>query len=338
MQQLNYHAGALRLAADPRSRPGVRTRFTLTQVGFRTPEPGSSMPSLSSRVLRPVFVLTAVALGLAGCRGRTAAPPVATPALTIDRTSAALGSPIELHYHFTVAPGARFDQNYRVMVHFVNADEELMWTDDHFPPLPTTQWKPGQQIDYRRTLFLPVYPYVGEAYVEVGLYSPTTQKRLTLKGEDIGQRAYRVARLDILPQTANLPLQYTDGWHQAELAQHDPNTQWRWTMKSGTITFPNPKRDSTFYLQLDNPSGAFDQPQHVTVSVNGQSVLQFDLPPKQELLQKIPLTAAQLGTAGTGTITIAVDKTFIPADIPALHSTDPRELGVRVFRAFLLPG
>ena len=54
------------------------------------------------------------------------------------------------------------------MVHVVDADEELMWTDDHNPPVPTTQWKPGQTVEYTRTVFVPIYPYVGEATIQVG--------------------------------------------------------------------------------------------------------------------------------------------------------------------------
>ncbi len=33
----------------------------------------------------------------------------------------------------------------------------------------------------------------------------------------------------------------------------------------------------------------------------------------------------------------AVDKTFVPASVPQLKSLDPRELGVRVFHAFVEP-
>src|SRR5205814_5521817 len=50
------------------------------------------------------------------------------------------------------------------------SDEQLIWTDDHNPPTPTTQWKPGQTVEYTRTIFIPVYPYVGEATLQVGLY------------------------------------------------------------------------------------------------------------------------------------------------------------------------
>jgi hypothetical protein len=36
-------------------------------------------------------------------------------------------------------------------------------------------------------------------------------------------------------------------------------------------------------------------------------------------------------------MTVTVDKTFVPASVPALASTDSRELGIRVFRAFVQP-
>ena len=39
---------------------------------------------------------------------------------------------------------APFTENYRVFVHVVDTDDKLMWTDDHDPPIPSTQWKPGQ--------------------------------------------------------------------------------------------------------------------------------------------------------------------------------------------------
>ena len=55
------------------------------------------------------------------------------------------------------------------MVHVVDTDEELMWTDDHNPPVPTTQWKPGQTVEYTRTMFVPIFPYVGDAGIHIGL-------------------------------------------------------------------------------------------------------------------------------------------------------------------------
>jgi hypothetical protein len=34
---------------------------------------------------------------------------------------------------------------------------------------------------------------------------------------------------------------------------------------------------------------------------------------------------------------VAVDRTFVPASLPAMRSSDNRELGVRVFRAYVEP-
>src|SRR5438094_459216 len=140
-----------------------------------------------------LVVCAAAALAVGACRKKDAAtPPVATPKVTISHTRTPLGSPVEITYRFDVAADAHFDQDYRVMVHVLDSDDEMMWTDDHNPPTPTTQWKPGQTVEYTRTVFVPVYPYIGEATVQLGLYSPGSQKRLTLTGQDMGQHAYRV--------------------------------------------------------------------------------------------------------------------------------------------------
>ena len=42
-----------------------------------------------------------------------------------------------------------------MFVHFLDADNERLWTDDHDSPIPTTQWKPGQIIEYTKTMFVP---------------------------------------------------------------------------------------------------------------------------------------------------------------------------------------
>src|SRR4029450_4930849 len=122
------------------------------------------------------FLIEAVA-ALPACRRKElAAPPMATPTVTLNHDRAPLGSPLEITYRFVVAPDARFEEDYRVMMHVVDTDEEMIWNDDHTPPTPTREWKPGQTIEYTRTIFVPIYPYVGESSIQVGLYSTTTQK------------------------------------------------------------------------------------------------------------------------------------------------------------------
>ena len=138
-----------------------------------------------------LFLLTAsLAVGAAACRHKDPEQPaVATPAVTLSHDKAPLGSPLDITYKWTVANDAKFDEDYRVMMHVMDTDGEMIWNDDHNPEVPTRQWKPGQTIQYTRTIFVPIYPYVGEATIEVGLYSTSTQKRLALNGETTGQGA-----------------------------------------------------------------------------------------------------------------------------------------------------
>ncbi len=286
------------------------------------------------RHTRPAAALALVAaFGLSGCSRREApAPPVATPSVKLNHDKAPLGSPIDITYKFVVANDAHFDQNYRVMAHVVDADEQMMWDDDHEPPVPTSQWKPGQTIEYTRTVFIRIYPYVGDAAIQVGLYSG--QKRLPLAGEDVGQRAYKVARLQLQPQTENVYAVYKAGWNNGETAAQNAMVEWTWTKKDATLDFKNPRKDCVFYLDVDHPGTVFQEAQHVQINLGGQPVQEFMLNPKDHVLKKIPLTAAQLGTDDTAELQISVDKTFVPAVIDA-GSKDPRELGVRVFHAFV---
>ena len=283
-------------------------------------------------------VLVAGAASLAACKRKEApAPPVATPSVTLSHDKAPLGSPLDITYKFVVASDAHFTQDFRVMVHVVDADEQLIFAFDHNPPVPTTQWKPGQTIEYTNTVFIPIYPYVGEASIQLGLYSTADQKRQSLAGEDAGQRAYKVARIQLQPQTENVFTLFKDGWHPGEVADHNATVEWQWTKKEATLSFKNPKKDSMFYLDVDNPGSVFTETQQVQVTLGGEPIDSFVLTPKQPELRKIPLKAAQLGTADMDEIRISVDKTYVPMSMPGSNSKDPRELGVRVFHAFVDP-
>jgi len=269
-------------------------------------------------------------------RKEPAAPPVARATITLNRDKAPLGSPLDMTYKFVVANDARFDEDYKVMVHVVDSDDQMIFAFDHMPPVPTTEWKPGQTVEYTRTEFVPVYPYVGDATIQAGLYSTASQKRLPLSGDDVGQRAYRVARLQLQPQTENVFTIFKEGWHPSETAEHNSTVEWQWTKKSATLAFKNPKKDSVFYLDVDNPGGVFEEPQQVQIVVGGQVLDHFAVT-KQQTLHKIPLKADQMGSGDLVEIRIDVDKTFVPALAAASSSKDPRELGVRVFHAFVQP-
>lgn len=299
--------------------------------------PQKAQKAQKMKRVRTACVLAALAVTLAGCgEAEDTAPPVGTMQVSLSRPKLALGSPVEVSYTFTVAPNAPALGEHRVFAHFLDADDELMWTDDHDPPTPTTEWKPGQTIEYTRSMFIPSYPYVGAAKIVAGVYSPSSNERLKLSNEDRGDRSYKVVDFELLPQTENIFVIFKDGWHPAEVvAEGAGRTEWQWTKKEATITFRNPKRDVVLVLQLDNPASGPNAAQQVTAQIGDQVIAIIPLSSAPAQVLKYPVTAAQLGTSDMVEIKFTADKTFVPALEASLKSGDPRELGARFFHVFV---
>ena len=278
-------------------------------------------------------VLGVLAIVAAACSGdESAGPAVATPTVTLSKSAAAIGSPVGMTYRFDVAQDAAIDGDYLVFMHVIGPDGEKLWQDDHAPAVPTSQWKPGQTVEYDRLVFVPNYPYIGKADIRVGLYDPASETRLTLNGTDAdGRREYVVGSIDLLPQTDSIYLIRKDGWHPAEVDPNNPLVEWEWTQKSATLAFRNPKKDATFYLQIDARTDLFNPPQQVTVTAGGQPVATFAADSRDPILRTFDISAAQFGTADMSEIVLEVDRTFSGA------TGDSRELGVRVYHAFLEP-
>ncbi|MCC7172464.1 MAG: hypothetical protein IT459_18600 [Planctomycetes bacterium] len=284
------------------------------------------------------FAVGAVLATTLACSGADTAPPVATVSFTPSKTRVALGSPIDLTYRFDVATDAALTGDYTVFVHVKNPEGQTLFTDDHAPSVPTSQWQPGQKIEYTRTRFIPVVPYLGTANVEVGLYR--SDERLPLQGPDPANRestsrSYKVAALELLPTTENLFIIYKSGWHPDEFSADDATRSWKWTQKSAVLSVRNPKSDVTLYLEYDARPDLFGaEPQQVTVLAGDQVVTTFAADSDATRLLRIPITAAQLGDGEMAELRLDVSKTFIPAALPA-GGRDTRELGIRVYHAFV---
>jgi len=277
-----------------------------------------------------LFTLAAVLL--AGCRGKQETEPaVATPTLTFSKDRVPIGSAVTLTYKFVVAPTASFDKDHWVFVHVLDPEGEQMWTDDHLPPVPTSKWKAGETIEYTRTLFVPNYPYIGEAIVRLGLYDQASGKRLVLTAPEASRREYIVAKIQILPSSENIYVMIMDGWHPAENDIKSPQNEWQWTTKTSTVRFKNPRKDLTLYLEYDGRPDLFPAPQQVTLKIGDQVIGNLTASSKSPALVTFPLTAAQLGTADMVDVVFDVDQTFKPG------GTDPRELGIRIFHLYIEP-
>ena len=286
-----------------------------------------------------LFLLLFLAGSVVACADKKDnASPVATPSLTLSRTEVAVGSPMDMTYRFAMAADAApLTDDYTVFVHVLDADGEQLWGDDHLPPTPTRQWKPGSTIEYTRTMFVPKFPYVGDARIELGLYSPKTGERVPLAGESTGDRAIRVASFALRLAADTYYVVFKSGWYDAESSEGMVGTSWQWSKKEGALSFRNPKRDTLLMIQLDQPAMAFQEPQRVELRI-GQAVADaFPLPAGRPELRRISLTPQQMGNGDIVDVTVAVDKTFVPASIPQLKSSDSRELGLRVFHVFVEP-
>ena len=302
--------------------------------------PGCVMTLRSARPMTTRLVilvwLSATSLGAIGCGLTDSGPAVATPSVVLNRTRVPLGGPLEMTYRFTVAQdGPGFTDDYRVLVHFLDADGELMFTDDHEPPEPTTSWRPGQEVTYARRMTVPVYPYIGEVTIAVGLYSLVRGDRLSLAGEHLGQRAYRVATMEMAPQSESGFLLFEEGWHPAESVPEDPDREWQWTTRRATISVRNPRADSTLYLEVDGRPELFSAPQRLTVAIGDTEIETIELASDEPSYHVILVPADSLGDADTLALTLTVDQTFVPSVVTNGQNPDTRELGVQVFYAFL---
>ncbi len=275
---------------------------------------------------------------LPGCHRRKAAEvnPI-VPSVTLNRTKTPLGSALEITYTWTVEPGAKkLGQDYQALVHFLDNHEVMLFEDDHVPVPPPSTWEPGKTYSYTRTRFVPVYPYVGDVEIRMGLYSyPGRGERPALKGEDKGFREYKVGTLELLPQTENVFLIYKEGWHNPETQPENPSVERVWTKKDALVSFKNPKKDVIVYLQGDTCVKCFPQTPELTVSVGNNVGLRFPIDGPQVYLKKIRVKAADLGSDEWVDLRLSMNQSFVPKNLNPPLNNDDRELGFDVYHLYV---
>jgi hypothetical protein len=290
-----------------------------------------------SRVVASVVLASAAVLPACGRRSAEVNPIV--PSFSANRMKAPLGSAIEATYTFTVEPTAKkLTQDYRVLVHFLDSHKVVLFTDDHLPPVATSAWEAGKTYTWKRTVFIPVYPYVGDVQVVMGLYPAQGKgERAALKGEDLGLRAYKAAKMEFLPQTENIFLVYKDGWHNPEAMPQNPGVERTWTKKEALVSFKNPKKDVVLYLEADTCTKCYPEPAVLTVSVNNKVGTKVPIETADVFLRKVRIKAEDLGGEDWVDLRFAMNQSFVPKKLPELFkgTTDDRELGVLVYHLFV---
>jgi hypothetical protein len=268
---------------------------------------------------------------LAGACGRRQPAEIhaISPAFETNRPRAPLGSFIEVTYTWNVAPTAKkLDKDYRAFVQFLDSQKVMLFGDDHVPAPPPVEWEPGKSYSYKRTVFVPIYPYVGDVQVVMGLYSG--RDRLALQGEDLGLQAYKVADMEFLPQTENIFLVYKEGWHNPESSPENPSLERTWTKKDALVSFKNPKQDIIVYLEADTNFKAFTEPPVLTVSVGEDVGLEIPIENSEVFLKRIRFKAEDLGDGDWVDLRLSMNQSFVPKELGL--NQDERELGLLVYK------
>ena len=290
-------------------------------------------PFYRCRVRWSPVVATALLLTTGACADRS--EPVASVTVGVDRDEIPRGRHVMVAFRFDVFREiAALDRQYRVFVHFLTDEEEVMWQDDHVPPVPIGEWRAGETVEYTRRVMIPAYPYIGESTVAVGIHSPSTGERLPLLAEDLGGRAYVGTMVTFAPGHENSMVFYEAGWYREERDRLS-DERWRWTSERAGLTFRNPRADATLYLELQAaPEGVVDGPQRLKVRLGEGVVYEGVLEVGERHFLDVELQRRQMGDGASVRLDIEVEPSFVPAASDS-GATDERRLGARVYYVYV---
>ncbi|HLA77224.1 MAG TPA: hypothetical protein VJU18_06570 [Vicinamibacteria bacterium] len=228
---------------------------------------------------RPVALVASLLCAGAGCSADRLYPSVkARPSIEIEAgTPPRAGRPIAMHFSWVVDPDFKPPARpHRVFVHFLLADGQLAFTDDHEPEPAVGRWKPGGVYEYTRTVVLP--DRVRRLGVRVGLFSARFPYKARVLARDTRKPGF--------PTLAEF--QVAENPDQAEEAVHlgrgflpwvqDGRAMARstsWTGRSATFAFLRRPEGTTLLLQGYTERARFSSDPTLTLRVGDLEVRQL---------------------------------------------------------------
>lgn len=122
------------------------------------------------------------------------------------------------------------------------------------------------------------------------------------------------------------------GWHVLEIDSNTPLKKWRWTSREARCVVANPRRDALLVIKGGANRDIMPN-QRVTFRINDLTLDEF-IPGENVFEKSYNIRREMLGDRNEFTLTIAVDRTFIPARV-ILRNKDERELGVQIAYIYL---
>ena len=222
----------------------------------------------------------------------------------------------------------KLDKDFNVFVHFWHNTNNLI-TDDYVPEVPTTKWEKGKQYTVKHRIYIPPFidefdpQFKGEETLRLsaGFFNPYDRS-----GQS--QKEVLSKKLKVVPPPLGTPeVIYENGWYDLEKDPKAALKQWRWTGKEAKCVIDNPKKDALLVIKggINLQAGA---DQKLTFKINDLILDEFVV--GQELFEKsYDIKKEQLGDKNEFTLTIGVEKTWVPSKmIP--NAKDDRQLGCQI--------
>jgi len=216
--------------------------------------------------------------------------------------------------------------------------------DAFLPDVPATDWQPGREYTFTRRFYIPAFinefspDFKGYEIVELqaGLRPPGPPEAAPGQAVQEGPPPAAAVgrplemfsrRLRVLPAPAFPAIVHLSGWYPPEPEAGNPARTVRWISAEASCIVDNPGRDGL--LVIRGVTGEAAPPgQTVTVSIDGRQIGRFT-PEGGRFDRSYDVPERWLDGGRDFILTIAVDKTFVPARvIPG--SADERELGVGI--------
>lgn len=283
---------------------------------------------MNKRIAVAGLVVGLISLALPACQKRAQVKGVA---LTVNFADETLTDNLMTDIQYEWKTSGDFlpvNKDYTVYAHFWHGDN-LLFQDDHVPPVPTSKWEPGQEYKYQRRVYIPSFidefdpSFKGEEQVRlsVGLYNPFDRT-----GEP--NREVLTSRLKVYPPPPDTPeIIYESGWYDQEIDPNAPLRKWRWTGPEARCIVDNPQRDALLVIRGGVNKDIISD-QKITVKINDLVLDEF-IPDEIIFEKSYSVKMEMLGDKDEFSLAIAVDKTFIPSKIFP-QNKDERELGCQV--------
>jgi hypothetical protein len=222
----------------------------------------------------------------------------------------------------------KMSEDFNVFVHFWHGNSLLFW-EDYVPEVPTSTWEVDEEYQYSKQIYIPAFidefdpDFKGEETLKlsVGFFSPYDEsggsKQLVME-----------KKIKVFPPPLDTPeIIYEDGWYNLETDPDSFLKQWRWTAKKARCIIDNPHRDALLVIKGGVNKGVFHD-QKVIFMLNDLIFDEF-IAEDSYFEKTYNIEKERLGEGDEFYLTLATDKSFIPAEILP-DSRDERELGFQI--------